>query len=220
MPFKKPTTTYEEARRASRNVRNRIQPNADIIKAHAASGVLNDSTSHPPTEPQVTTAPPDTTNPIMPEPNLQENSSNSPTIVTEQSILKQPPIASTFSKFQKIRTVRKIMLSLSVPFPAPGVSASFDAMASHHDGNTALKTLLKRAMPEYEDLLRANKITNVPDEYETSGDTTDTTRMMDIDLVNTARQHFDPFGVLSMRALAKKIACSALAAFFAKEMNH
>ncbi len=218
MPFKQPTTTYEEARRASRAVRDRIQPKGNAPDAQPSVAIAPDTAPSAAITPVISPKPTAKPNPVAPAPVAPETIKTvASTPSAQASMLTPKPATAVAAKGHATQSGRKIMLSLSVPFPAPGVSETFDAIASHHDGNTAMKTLIKRAMPAYEERLRTGRMSGVPEDYPAGDDATDTTRMMDAELINAARQHFDPFGVLSMRALARKIACSALAALFAEE---
>lgn len=217
MPFKQPTTTYEEARKASRAVRERIQPRADGAQPPSASSDAAEVPLAAQPEADGVATPAPTPRPATALAAAPEAVKAAAIAATASQAAARPQVAAQPDKRPRGAHGRKVMLSLSVPFPAQGVSASFDAIASHHDGNTAMKTLLKRAMPAYEERIRSGRMADVPEDYPVGEEVTDTTRMMDSELVNVARQHFDPFGVLSMRALARKIACSALAALFAEE---
>lgn len=222
MPFRQPTTTYEEARRASKAVRGRIQPRGDTPTAsEPQANTDNDASVAMRLDPVVATDDRVVTQIAMdttaPSPSAAETTARPSVQVSTTT--GRPATAHRQDAKPVGRAKRKAMLSLSIPFPVPGVSASFDAIAGHHDGNTAMKTLLKRAMPPFEELLRNGRLAGTPEDYPMGADATDTTRMMDEELVQAARQHFDPFGVLSMRALARKIACAALATLFAEERS-
>ena len=112
---------------------------------------------------------------------------------------------------------KKVMLSLSVPHPAPGVSPSFDEISKFHGGNTAMKTVLKRAIPLFEKRIKENTLSGIDVQYSLGDGITQTTRMMDVALVEAASKYFDPLGVLSRRGLALKIAQAALSLWFKQE---
>lgn len=221
MPFKQPTTTYEEARKASRAVRDRIQPKGNASETQPSVAIAPETAQSAVIAPVISQTPTTKPKPVAPEPVAPETIKTAASAPSGQASTPAPKLTTAVIETgHATPSGRKIMLSLSVPFPAPGVSAAFDAIASHHDGNTAMKTLLKRAMPACEERLRTGRMSGAPKDYPTADDATDTTRMMDAELVNAARQYFDPFGVLSMRALARKIACSALASLFAEERKY
>jgi hypothetical protein len=115
----------------------------------------------------------------------------------------------------------KIQVFLSAPLPAKGVSASFDVLGRQYPRTRALQMILRRALDNYEIRLEDGSYKSAPGGYPVDGPDKpaiiQTSRMLPVRLVETARAHFDPLGFESTRAFGRKLACAALASFFEAE---
>lgn len=141
------------------------------------------------------------------------------------SVSQSPPIAtrqsSNTSDIEKVSTTQ---VFLSAPLPAGGVSRSFDYLSKQYSPAKALRMVLRRALDEYEHLLEMGGFEQLPGDYpvhtgSSKVPTIQTSRIMPITLLKRARAYFDPLGFESDRAFGRKLACAALAAFFASEMK-
>lgn len=113
---------------------------------------------------------------------------------------------------------------LSAPLPSAGVSKSFDFLSKQYPPDKALRMILRRALDDYEAALEAARFDTLPANYTVQNASAkvaiiQTSRMMPITLLKRARAHFDPLGFESDRAFGRKLACAALAAFFAAEVK-
>ncbi|RLQ85235.1 VirC2 family conjugal transfer protein [Notoacmeibacter ruber] len=116
----------------------------------------------------------------------------------------------------------KVQVFVSAVLPAKGVSPSFDMLCRQYRPSKALQMILRRALDDYEALLQSGGYKKCPSSYETvrlsdQGALIQTSRMMPVALVSVARAHFDPLGLESTRAFGRKLASTALAAFFRAE---
>lgn len=113
---------------------------------------------------------------------------------------------------------------LSAPLPSVGVSKSFDFLSKQYPPDKALRMILRRALDDYEAALEEGRFNSLPASYPVQNASAkvpiiQTSRMMPVALIKRARAHFDPLGFESDRAFGRKLACAALAAFFAREAN-
>jgi len=115
----------------------------------------------------------------------------------------------------------KSQVFLSAPLPARGVSPSFDALSKQYPATKALQMILRRALDAYEARLEDGSYKALQGEYQLDAKgrpaIIQTSRMMPDRLIEIARGHFDPLGFESTRAFGRKLACAALACFFATE---
>lgn len=115
----------------------------------------------------------------------------------------------------------KTQMFLSAPLPATGVSVNYDRLSQQYPAAKALQMILRRALDDYEARLddgsyRASA-TEYPIRDEGKPVVVQTSRMVPVRLIDTARAYFDPLGFESTRAFGRKFACAALASFFEKE---
>lgn len=120
------------------------------------------------------------------------------------------------------QTSDKVQVFLSAPLPASGVSATFDFLCRQYPPRKALQMILRRAFDDYERLLKTGGFIEEPeiylfDEDAAAASLVQTSRMIPESLVTTARAHFDPLGLESMRAFGRKLGTAALASRFARE---
>lgn len=102
---------------------------------------------------------------------------------------------------------KTIQLRLVVYAPANGQVPLYDQMiASGFEPKAALLGLLKRGFPTFEKKLLAGLIKASANDLDASGKPVDTTRNVSTQFMETAKTLFDPFDVLSDRALGRKIA--------------
>ena len=119
----------------------------------------------------------------------------------------------------------KVQVFLSAPLPAAGVSPSFDALNRQYPAAKALQMILRRALDGYETRLENGSHVTAPADYPAGAPAglitiVQTSRMIPVRVVDLARKHFDPLGFESTRAFGRKLACAALATFFAAERKH
>lgn len=141
-----------------------------------------------------------------------------PTTLAQTSALTQP----TSRQSTEDEKQPAVQVFLSAPLPAKGVSSSFDFLSRQYSPAKALRMVLRRALDDYEALLEAGGFEAQPAEYpvETASarvPTIQTSRIMRTVLLDRARAYFDPLDFESNRAFGRKLACAALAAFFAAE---
>jgi hypothetical protein len=110
-----------------------------------------------------------------------------------------------------------ILITIDVPLPATGVSATFDTLCRTYSGKKALALILRKAMPEFERLLRDGKIESAPRDYPIQPGDLKTTRTMPEDGYQLAKVQFDPLDMLPNRQFGRIVALAALAAFFKNE---
>lgn len=142
-----------------------------------------------------------------------------------------PGIGPPIAKRQKQQVIGKrseegkIQVFLSAALPARGVSKSFELLCRQYAPAKSLQMILRRALDDYEVLLENGDLDNLPETY-TEGVAPDvcgiiqTSRIMPLRLIETARAHFDPLGFESDRAFGRKLASAALAIFFEIQAQH
>ncbi|MCW0021370.1 VirC2 family conjugal transfer protein [Rhizobium sp. BT-226] len=115
----------------------------------------------------------------------------------------------------------KVQVFLSAPFPAAGVSPTFELLCKQYSPHKALQMILRKALHSYERLLADGTFQRVAQTYDVdvaaATEAVQTSRMMPNRLVVIARAHFDPLGLESTRAFGRKLGMAALAAFFTNE---
>lgn len=91
-------------------------------------------------------------------------------------------------------------------YPAAGASAVFDQMcAASIDPKTVMLALLRKGIPEFEERCAKNEIDKIYIQKQLKQEFIETTRALSQSTFETAKKHFDPFDVLSLRALGVKI---------------
>ncbi len=143
--------------------------------------------------------------------------------VPARTVVKRIPADGVFPELEPAEP--KVQVFLSAPLPATGVSPSFDALNRQYPAAKALQMILRRALDGYEIRLENGSHATAPANYpagEPAGLITivQTSRMIPVRVVDLARKHFDPLGFESTRAFGRKLACAALATFFAAERKH
>jgi hypothetical protein len=116
----------------------------------------------------------------------------------------------------------KHQVFISAPAPAPKVSPAFDILTEQYRPAKALQMVLRRAMKHYAAMLADGTFKTAPLTYPISqpgddGPYVQTSRIMPLDVLEIARDHLDPLRLESQRAFGRKLACAALAAYFAAE---
>lgn len=107
--------------------------------------------------------------------------------------------ASSYKKDAQIRLV--------IYPPVTGQLPLYDEMISSGVApNKALLGLLKKGFPKFEADLLAGKVTVPATELETNGKPVDTTRNVSAEFMNLAKDLFDPYDILSDRALGQRVA--------------
>lgn len=130
---------------------------------------------------------------------------------------------STVDALRSTLAPETIQIFLSARPPAPEVSPIFDSLSLQHSPVKSLQMILRRALNDYEAMLRdgsfrgAPKSYPIPDPASRAYIVVQTSRMFPVSLVQVARAHFDPFGLETARAFGHKLATAALACFFAAE---
>ncbi len=98
------------------------------------------------------------------------------------------------------------MVRLVVYPPAPGQIPLFDRMiAAGYSSRQALLGLLKKGFSQFENDLLNDKVTAPADQLNTEGKPVDTTRNVEAEFIQKAKDIFDPFDMLSNRALGHRI---------------
>lgn len=99
-----------------------------------------------------------------------------------------------------------ILLRLVVKPPKSGLFPLYDEMiASGLSPKEAILGLLKRGFSQFEIDISSNEIVASNNKYEAHGGAIETTRTVDEAFLNSCRDIFDKFGLLSDRALGGKI---------------
>ncbi|SHN16682.1 VirC2 family conjugal transfer protein [Roseibium suaedae] len=112
-----------------------------------------------------------------------------------------------------------ILVTVDVPLPAAGVSATFDALSRTYSGKRALALILRKAMPKLERHLLEGKSKSAPRDYPVQPGDLKTTRTMPEDAYQLAKVQFDPLDMLPNRQFGRIVALAALAAFFKNEKS-
>lgn len=115
----------------------------------------------------------------------------------------------------------KVQVFLSAALPAEGISATFEMLTRNYTRKKSLQMILRRALDDYEVMLANGSFPEVAPFYTLSEPVViaTTSRMMPQRLLEIALSYFDPLGLESTRAIGRKIATSALSAFFAAEQK-
>ena len=91
-------------------------------------------------------------------------------------------------------------------YPIAGACEFFDQMcAANIDPKTVMLALLKKGIPVFEERCLKNEIDEIEIQNQLKSDFIETTRVLSRRTFETAKKHFDPFDVLSLRALGAKI---------------
>ncbi len=91
-------------------------------------------------------------------------------------------------------------------YPIAGAYEVFDRMCSANiDPKNAMLALLKKGIPVFEERCANNEIDKIDILSQLKPEFIETTRALSKSTFETAKNHFDPFDVLSLRALGVKI---------------
>ncbi|MCK7615032.1 VirC2 family conjugal transfer protein [Roseibium sediminicola] len=112
-----------------------------------------------------------------------------------------------------------VLVTVDVPLPATGVSATFDTLCRSYSAKKALALILRKAMPEFERRLLDGKAKSAPRDYPIQPGDLKTTRTMPEDAYQLAKSQFDPLDMLPNRQFGRIVALAALAAFFKNEKS-
>ena len=103
--------------------------------------------------------------------------------------------------------VERVQLRLIISPPVSGQLEIFDEMIkANYPKNKAVLGLLKKGFPKFETDLFAGKIKVSQDGLATEGKAVDTTKAISADFLCKVKELYDPFDVLSERALGQRVA--------------
>lgn len=104
-------------------------------------------------------------------------------------------------------TIERVQLRLIISPPVSGQLKIFDKMIqAKYPTNKALLGLLKKGFPKFKADLLAGKIKVSQDELKTDGKAIDTSKAVSVELLCKVKELYDPFDVLSERALGQRVA--------------
>lgn len=134
-------------------------------------------------------------------------------LMHERAALKPQSVApvkrnkvSKPSKSFQTQSSEMILIRLVAKPPLPGQIKIYDDMvAGGLSSKQAILGLFKREFPKFVSDMLANKIGKENDVAVENSYAVETTRGVDIKFIEKARSVFDPFGVLSDRALGQRI---------------
>lgn len=239
MPIKQPTRTYAETRAALRNPRGYI-PGAKHEEASAPeeAGGSGSGGSRAANEDQKNATTGDTavaveTVEAMPEhststsadvltpkptPRAAETAPRSQVTPAGSAPRSRPSSRSASTDAEKPAPRRRgskerRRVDIRLPVPADGVSEKLDVARAAHGDSKALLALLRRAWAELEADLLADRVETPPEPYHAGGHTVRTTRMIDADAYERARNIFDPHGVETDTGLAMQLGIAAVARY-------
>lgn len=107
----------------------------------------------------------------------------------------------------KTCTEKHVHIRLILYPPVEGQVPLYDQMIkANYPPNKVLLGILKKRFQKFEADLMAGKIEAVPNELKTSGKPVDTTRKVTAEFISCAKAVYDPFDILSERALGQRIA--------------
>lgn len=119
---------------------------------------------------------------------------------------RQRPAALKSVKVEKTTLTQTQLVRLVVRPPLPGYVVLYDNMLNGGlSSKRALLGLLKRGFPQFKSDLLTGKDTKENTVMFDDGKVIETTRSIDSIFLEKARAAFDPFGVLTDRALGQKI---------------
>jgi len=104
-------------------------------------------------------------------------------------------------------SIKDAQIRLVLYPPSAGQLSLYDEMInSGVPANKALLGLLKKGFPKFEADLLAGKISAPTVELEKGGKPVDTTRNVSVEFFKRAKETFDPYDILSDRALGQRVA--------------
>ena len=104
-------------------------------------------------------------------------------------------------------SIKDAQIRLVLYPPSVGQLSLYDEMInSGVPANKALLGLLKKGFPKFESDLLAGKISVHKVELEKGGKPVDTTRNVSVEFFKRAKETFDPYDILSDRALGQRVA--------------
>lgn len=104
------------------------------------------------------------------------------------------------------KTSETIHVRIIAHYPTEGACEVFDQMCEANIApKTAMLALLKKGIPEFEERCANNEIDKIDILSQLKPEFIETTRALSKSTFETAKNHFDPFDVLSLRALGVKI---------------
>ncbi len=111
-----------------------------------------------------------------------------------------------------------VLVRLGAHIPSPGVSAEFDAMIKDSVSQSqAMLAILTRGLTLFEDQYASKSFKEGEQNYAHETDYIETNRTIRKSTLEWVRQHFDPHGILSARALGGKLGTVILAQYFVKD---
>lgn len=165
--------------------------------------------------------------------NIKEPVPQQQTRKAEKPIKKTKPLTKertgikTYSIEKEIRmsgrkSVLKKQIFLSAFEPKPSVSKTFKMLIQRHPSDKALQMILRKALTLYEPYILDGSFVRLPHDFDYAispdGPTiVQTSRVMHVETLQRAREHFDPLNLESDRAFGRMLATAALACFFSSE---
>lgn len=115
------------------------------------------------------------------------------------------------AQYQKNDNPKTELFRLVIYPPVGGVVPVYDQMLEAGiNPRQALLGLLKKGFTQFEADLLNGKIEITIDHWETDGQPIDTTRNVEPDFIVNARKVYDPYGIISDRALGRIVAEAAI----------
>lgn len=110
------------------------------------------------------------------------------------------------------KTSETIHVRIIAHYPTEGACEVFDQMCmANIDPKTAMLALLKKGVASFEISCANGDIDRIQFRGPVEPEFIETTRALSKDAFETAKSHFDPFDVLSLRALGRKIGAAIMA---------
>ncbi|MEO1109837.1 MAG: VirC2 family conjugal transfer protein [Pseudomonadota bacterium] len=152
---------------------------------------------------------PETAKPEAPKQTTQDRSSNQ----------QEPKTSVPISERAKPKAADKAnaLLTIDAPFPAKGVSPTFDLLCRTYPQTKAIALILRKAMPLYENHLLSGTFKALPTDYPTQSGSFRTKRTVSEKAFKIAKKHVDPLDMLPNLQFGRIFARAALAAFFETE---
>lgn len=110
-----------------------------------------------------------------------------------------------------------VQVRVRVRFPAPGVSAKYDALAAQLGEEDAFRAIFRAAFENYRNRLDEGKMPDGPKSYTPGKETHRSTKVMTARQFKVVTDALDPDGLTAPSTLGRIISERALALFFEKE---
>lgn len=152
-------------------------------------------------------------------PKASEPEVGSPPADTAPAKTETPAKSPQLAK-QKKKAAAKgetVYLRIKVPYPATGVSQTFDSLAKLHGEKTAFRLVMKKALEDFAGIVLKGELAKTPNEYPEGSTILDTSRRLPRDVYEEAVSELDPLGITSERLMSNTIVRRALAAFIASD---